>query len=130
MAKQKNVQAQNAETKGRIKDCALEFRANQSMPRALLDCFEAQGIDLRKDILTWHDRMSFGGPTEAYRGNWLTEKLRFFDYEIYLDARDEYVTEIDIWEDITEQVDVNERNRGTGKSGGWLSIEVLNELNE
>ena len=130
MTKQKNVAAQNAETKSKIKDCALEFRDNQSMPRALLDCFEALGIDLRRDVLTWHDRMPVGGPSVAYRGNWLTQKLRFFDYEIYLDAKDEYVTEIDIWEDITEHVEVNERNRGTGKSGAWLSIEVLNELNE
>jgi len=100
------------------------------MPKALLDCFEALGINLRRDILINHDRMPFGGSTDAYRGIWLTENLRFYEYEIYLDAKDEYVTEIDTWEEITEQVDVNERKPGTGKSSGWLSIEVLKTLNE
>lgn len=129
MAKQKNVQTQNSEVKHRIKKCALDFRVNRDFPRALLDCFEALGIDFGRDILTDHDRMPFGGPTEAYRGTWLTDKLQFIEYEIYLDPKDEYLVEIDVWKNVTDQIDVNPRKAGTGKSGGWLSIEILEELN-
>jgi len=129
MAKQKNVQTQNAEVKARIKECALNFRKNRNMPQALLDCFEALNIDLKLDILTAQDRMPFGGPTQAYRGVWLTTLFQFFEYEIYLDLNDNFVTEIEIWTDITDQVNTSERNRGTGKSSGWLAIEVMKELN-
>ena len=63
------------------------------------------------------------------RGTWLTNHLQFIDYEIYLDPKDEYLVEIDIWKNVTDQVEINPRNPGTGKSVGWLSIEVLEEMN-
>ena len=128
-AKQKNVQEQNALDKDRIKSCAKGFRENRNLPDALIECFEKQGIDVNRAILLWHDTMPFGGPTEAYRGEWLTPEKRFYEYEIYLDPKNKYVTEIDVWEDVTEQVEISEHKPGTGKTPGWLSIEVLNELN-
>lgn len=128
-ARQKNVQEQNALEKERITQCALSFRENGVLPQALRECFEQQGIDIKRSILIWHDTMPFGGPTEAYRGEWLTPDKRFFSYEIYLDPKDKYVTEIDIWEEISEQVEVSEHKPGTGKTSGWLAIEVLSELN-
>lgn len=127
--KQKNVQEQNSLEKDRILDCAREFRGKRNLPNALIECFEGKGIDIETSILLWHDTMPFGGPTEAYRGGWLTQEKRFYEYEIYLDPEDKYVTEIDVWEDITDKVEINERKAGTGKTSGWLSIEVLNELN-
>ena len=70
-----------------------------------------------------------GGASEAYRGTWLTNHLQFIDYEIYLDPKDEYLVEIDIWKNVTDQVEINPRKPGAGKSVGWLSIEVLEEMN-
>ena len=129
MKKQKSVQAQNSELKRCIKTCALEFRENLDFPRALLDCFEALGIDFSRDILTEHDRMPDGGPTEAYRGTWLTHNFQFIGYEIYLDIKNEYLVEIDVWKNLTDQIEINPRKAGIGKSCGWISIEVLEELN-
>jgi len=127
--RQKNVQEQNTLEKDRIRQCALNFRENEILPEALCQCFELQGINIKSSVLVWHDTMPFGGPTEAYRGEWLTPERRFFSYEIYLDPKNKYVTEIQVWEEVTEQVEVNEHKPGTGKTSGWLSIEVLNELN-
>ena len=128
-AKQKNVQEQNSLEKDRIKTCAIGFRENSNLPEVLIKCFENQGIDVKQAILLWHDRMPFGGLTDAYRGEWLTPERRFYKYEIYLDPKDKYVEEIELWEDITEQVEICEHKPGTGKTPGWLSIEVLDELN-
>lgn len=127
--KQKNVQTQNVEERTRIRNNALFFRNQCDLPRALLDCFEALGIDLKRDILTANDRMPFGGPTWSYRGVWLTEQLQFINFVIFLDEKDEYVDEIDTWENVTDHIEVNAHQRGTGKSSGWLSIDVLKELN-
>jgi len=129
MARKRNVQIQNSDVKQDIKSCAQEFRANRNFPRALLDCFEALGIQFHRDILTSHDRMHFGGLSEAYRGTWLTHQLQFIDYELFLDPKDKYLVEIDTWKNITDQIEVNPRKPGAGKSRGWLSIEVLEELN-
>jgi hypothetical protein len=127
--KQKNVQEQNALDKDRIKACAIDFRENRNLPKALIECFENQGIDVNEAILLWHDTMPFGGPTDAYRGEWLTLEKRFYKYEIYLDPKSMYVEEIELWEDVTELVEICEHKPGKGKTIGWLSIEVLNELN-
>ena len=127
--RRKNVQEQNAITKDEIYSFAQEFRENNRFPKALLECFKDYGINIDTAILTWHDRMPFGGPTWAYRGNWLTEDYQFYSYEIYLDPKDKFVTEIEEFKNITSDVEVNERKAGIGKTGGWLSIEVLNEIN-
>ena len=128
-AKQKNVQEQNALEKDRIKACAVDFRENDELPKALIECFVNQGIDVKQAILLWHDMMPFGGPTDTYRGEWLTPERRFYKYEIYLDQSNKYVEEIELWQDVTEQVEICEHKPGIGKTPGWLSIEVLNELN-
>ena len=128
-AKQKNVQEQNALEKDRIKACAIDFRENKNLPKALIECFENQGIDVKQAILLWHDTMPFGGLTDAYRGELLTPERRFYIYEIYLDKNNTYVEEIELWEDVTDQVEICEHKPGTGKTPGRLSIEVLNELN-
>ena len=107
-------------------ECATNFRANRDLPHAFLDCFEALGIDLRRDLLCSNKRNYVG---DAYQGAWLTEKQRFIEFEIYLDINDKYVTAIDTWSDVTKQVDISSNNRGTGKSEDWLALEVLNELN-
>ena len=155
VAIQKSVQKQNADEKTRIKECALDFRSNRDSPQALLDCFEAFGIDLKRDILIDCDRYTYGYPnpyrtawvktlwnclkpfgvykndslTAAYCGIWLTEQLQFIEYEIYLDPKDRFVAEIDTWKNVTDTIEINGRKKGTGKSPGWLAIEVLNELN-
>jgi hypothetical protein len=127
--RQKSVQEQNALDKHSIKECAQRFRVSRDLPEALIECLEKQGIDTKSSILVWHDTMPFGGPTDAYRGEWVTPEKRFYSYEIYLDSKNENVTEIDVWEEITDKVELNEHKPGTGKTSGWLCIEVLNELN-
>jgi len=128
--KQKNVQEQNAIDKHNIMRYALAFRNNRDLPNVLIQYFEDQGIDTYHSILTWYDRMPYGEPTESYRGDWLTPDYQFYSYEIFLDKNDQCITDIWCWKNITDQVEINAHQRATGKSGGLLCIEVLNELND
>ncbi len=73
--------------------------------------------------------MPFGGVTEAYRGEWLTQDQQFYSYEITLEPNDEHIDEVMEWENVTDEVDQNPHSSGIGKTFGWLCIEVLNELN-
>ena len=112
--RQKNVQEQNALEKYQIKTCALHFRNNRPLPVALTEYFKLRGIDIHADILLWHDQMPEGGPAWPYRGEWLTTRYRFIRYVIYLDPADKYVTEVEQWQDMTDQIEINEHKPGTG----------------
>lgn len=127
--RQVNVQEQNSLTKHTIMQFAVDFRKSRNLPEALIKFFEENGIDTNLSILTWHDTMSFGGSTEAYRGEWLTQDKQFYSYEITLDPNDEFIDDVLQWENITDEVDLNQHSKGIGKTSGWLCIEVLNELN-
>lgn len=127
--RQKNVQEQNAMDKHQIMECARDFRNNKCLPNALIDYFEEQGVDTNLSVLLWHDRMPCGGMTVPYRGEWLTPDFKFYSYEIFLDKSDSFVSDVDEWKDITEQVEINEHKPGTGKTYGFMCIEVLNEIN-
>lgn len=65
---------------------------------------------------------------EHASGVWLTPDRRFFRFEALLSHHPAMSGAIETWEDVTATIEVNEHCRGTGKSFGWLAIEVLDEL--
>ena len=129
MKRRNSVQAQNERSKESILEVAYEFRAKRNLPKPLIELFEEKGIDTNRSILVWHDTMPFGGPTEAFRGEWVTPNKEFYYYEVYLDPNEQYVTDILEWENVTSKVEISQHNKGNGKTTGWLCLEVLNELN-
>jgi hypothetical protein len=128
--KQLNVQEQNALSQYYIEQNAVHFRHHKDLPPVLLAYFESQHIDLNRDILLWYDKMPYGGPTDGYRGLWLTQKYRFIKYLIFLDESDREIDEVDEWKDVTNEIEVNAHTKGRGNSYGQLCINVLNKIND
>ena len=127
--RQKNVQEQNFLTEDSIRTSAVWFRESSDYPKVLIDFFEEKGVNLETDILSWHDRMPFGGPSEAFRGKWVTIDGSFFDYEVAMDEKEKNIEWFE-WEDITNETEISEHKPGTGKTYGFLCLNLLRELND
>jgi hypothetical protein len=126
--RQKNVQEQNTLTEASIRKSAVWFRESHDFPRTLIVLLEKKGINLETAILSWHDRMPFGGPSFAFRGEWVTVDGRFFHYEVEMDKKEKAIERVEL-EEMTESTEVNEHKRGNGKTYGFLCLKVLQELN-
>ncbi len=124
--RQKNVQEQNAVTEYRIRRAAEYWRSG-GLPRGLSDYLSLKGIDIDRAILVDYEQDFPGANTDE--GIVLTEEGEFYEFEIDLDAsRGKLVTE-SAWVNITDRVDVNRSEPGSGASWGFLCMKVLREMN-
>jgi hypothetical protein len=127
MALKQDVQQKNEATRSRISQAASSFRTDMlSQPWLLVELQERQ-LDPTTGILAELSVIPEQGGVLA-SGVWLTLDRRFFRFEALLSHHPSVSSEIEVWEDVTATTVINEHHRGTGKSFGWLAIEVLDEL--
>jgi hypothetical protein len=126
MAIKRNVQQQNAVAREEIMRHAMAFRDPLAYPwlRAEL---QNRGLDPSAGVLA--DLKSTPEQNgEFVAGTWLASGPRFFRFTALISAHPTVSIEIETWEDITDAREIDAHCPGTGKSFGWLAVEVFREI--
>ena len=125
--RQLNVQEQNALDKHRILSEATYWRKN-GIPTPLRIALEKKGIEVEKSIFLNYEQDFPGISTDD--GTVLTPNKEFFEFEMDLNKDRTQLIEFYRWENITSNVEVQKNKAGIGSTSGFLSLEVLSELNK
>ena len=67
---------------------------------------------------------------EFVSGLWLSQDQRFFDFEVMLPRQIEANPVVEKWEEVTQQTQTSEHLPGTGKSAGFLALEIRREYEQ
>lgn len=124
--RQHNVQQQNALSKHKIYTEARYWR-EKGLPEALVKTFRQFEINPARCIVLDYEQDFPGCCSDE--GIVLTEQGEFFQFEIDLNAERSNVLSLELWDNITEEIEVKKQIRSTGASWGFLALEVLKELN-
>jgi len=124
-----NVAQQNAITRERLFNAAAWFRQHaHEVPAAVLAYLRAKGIDLREAIEVDFEDLAALGMPDCYRGLVVTPQARFLRWELELDAAGVSVPASEVWRDCSPEYPISAHLPGTGRSFGFLCMEVLEEL--
>ncbi len=127
MTLQHDVQRQNALTTADILIAALRFRDADRrvtwLSAALRSKGQADTCGLLVAFRTEPDQS--GG--DWVKGTWLTTERRFWEFEAVVPREDGDAVAIDRFEDATDRILVSAHVPGTGKSFGYLALEVLDQ---
>jgi hypothetical protein len=124
----RNVQEQNADAKAVIRAAASSFNDDPLRFSWLSDVLLTNSLSPQKGILVSLSSIPDEGG-ELYSGLWLTSCRQFFKFSVLL-PRNGSEVEVEEWRNVTNEIIVEARRPGTGKSFGLLSLEVLDELKE
>jgi hypothetical protein len=126
MKRQRNVQQQNNITETSLRYEATHWRENL-LPEALRKCAHAKNVVLSESIILELD-IDFPGMPNIF-GLLLTHDERFVRFAIDSDPTHCELVDIDQWEDVTAEQNINARNRGVGSGYGAIALKILRELN-
>jgi hypothetical protein len=121
----KSVQDQNAISKYQIMSVANWWNAGNRLPEPIESMIANSGITRESAVLV----EEHSGPeccAHSYSGCFLTMKNEFWSYEVDLNHQETEIEYLEQWLKI--DVEVNQHQKGTGKSFGYLCTEVLSEI--
>lgn len=126
MAIKRNVQQQNTATREEIARRTVAFRDPCAYPWLHVE-LQNRGLDpwagILADLKTTPEQNG-----EFVEGTWLASGPRFFRFTALISSHPTVSAEIETWEDITDATEIKEHCLGTGKSFGWLAVEVFREF--
>ncbi|WP_154724489.1 hypothetical protein [Thiothrix nivea] len=127
MSIQKNTDKQNGTLSKEIKDCALFTLFSGAAPQWLIDLITSNGFSFDSGILI---RLTSIPEQEGdyFSGLWLTNSHEFWQFSVIVNRTDKTLIGVDSFNNITSTVVISAHTKGTGKSFGYLAIEVLDEL--
>ena len=108
-------------------DLAREFRAEPLHFGWLIDALQTASLDVREGILVQLNQIP-EQDCEEFEGYWLTTDRRFFEFRVSAPRADGAPNVVERWEDVTASTRINAHQPGTGKSFGWLALDVLEEI--
>ena len=123
--RQKSVQDQNAILKHSISTCAQRWLEGEELPTPIEEFLNLKGINRKNSLLVEYH----GGPARyqmSYSGVLITNEENFIGFEFDLDVRETNIEHIEKFGSI--EINSSARVKGTGKSFGYLSKEVLHEI--
>jgi hypothetical protein len=124
----RSVQHQNLETREKIVRIAREFRRDPSQFPGVIHALHAHSLNESKGILV-ECKDFFDQDGHVYEGCWLTGDREFFRFAVLVPFNRADPPVIEHWREVTPEVVVNAHVPGTGKSFGWLALDVYaNEL--
>jgi hypothetical protein len=119
-----SVQHQNLETRERIVLLAREFRRDPSQFPGVMHTLHAHSLDPTNGILVeCKDFFDQGG--HVFSGRWLTRNGEFFKFSVLVPFDQVDPPVIEEWREVTQETVINQHLPGTGKSFGWLALDVL-----
>lgn len=99
------------------------------VPAPVLSFLRTQGLDLSQVIEVDFEDMASVGLDGFYCGLIVTQDPYFWRWGVELDETRSKVISVEEWRDVTSEYPISERLPGTGKSFGFMCIDVLHELN-
>ena len=123
--RQKSVQDQNAISKHSILNCAQRWIDGEELPKPIEDFLHQKGFNRKNSLLVEYH----GGPAQyqmSYSGVLITNEEKFIGFEFDLNVRETNIEHIEQFGLI--EVECSAHVKGTGKSFGCLSKEVLHEI--
>ncbi len=127
MARQLNVQQQNALIRQGIVEAASYFAGHRVEMAWLEAVLRAHGLDPDAGMLaSLYTNPEQGG--HWCRCVWLTRERRFWESVVVLAYRTGELVEVEEFKDITASTPVQQHTPGTGASFGWLALQVLEEV--
>ena len=124
MAIRRNVQEQNDETRREIQRTAKAFRADTFRYAWLLSELVERGLHPTTGILAQLKCIS-EQQGDCYEGYWLSEDRKFYRFEVLVTRGPRVSSETEAWRDVTAEIVSKARQPGTGKSFGFIALEVL-----
>jgi hypothetical protein len=107
---------------------AREFRRDPSQFPGVIHTLHAHSLDPSKGILV-ECRDFFDQDGHVYEGCWLTADREFFRFAVLIPFNKPDPPVVEEWREVTAEIVVNAHVPGTGKSFGWLALDVqANEL--
>lgn len=125
--RQLNVQEQNALLKHSIVKEAIYWREN-GIPVGLQIAFAGKGINTENCILLNYAQDFPGVSTDE--GMALTPDGEFYEFEMDLNKTRTEIIDFHHWENVTSNIEINERKAGTGATWGFLALQAIAELNK
>ncbi|WP_144392103.1 hypothetical protein [Pleionea sediminis] len=126
--RQKNVQEQNALKKHYMRELAIDFRESPEEYIWLRNVLTQNSLDVNQGILISLSGCLEQGPVEECSAVWISSDSRFYELIVILKYGTQEIDEIESVTEITDSIEINAHQRGTGKSFGQLAIELIREL--
>jgi hypothetical protein len=123
-----SVQQQNLDTRTQILRVAREFKRDPARFSGVVHTLHAHSLDATKGILVEHESIPDQGGW-VHKGRWLTRQREFFRFEVLVPYDRGEPPVVEMWQEVTHETAINAHQPGTGKSFGWLAVDVMeNEL--
>ena len=121
----RSVQEQNQQAQAQMRAVASQFKNDSRSFIWLIDILEANSESFQRGVLVSLKRTP--DPSgNVCEGVWVSADRRFLEFSVSLPF-DDGPPELEFWNDVTEDVIVSAHQPGTGKSFGFLALEILDE---
>jgi hypothetical protein len=120
-----SIQQQNQQARTRMRAISSQFKTDSAAFGWLLDILESKSEPSQLGVLVSLKRTPDKGGNIC-DGIWLSAERRFVEFSVLLPYSDG-PPELEFWDDVTDFVIVNEHQPGTGKSFGFLALEILDD---
>jgi hypothetical protein len=124
--RQHNVQEQNALRKHAMIQCTRRLYDAQENLEWLVALLNARTATISRGVLI---ELGFMPAQEGdlVSGLWLSSDRQFFEFEVMLPRQSSGDLVVEKWEEVTQLVEISAHLPGTGKSPGFLALEILGE---
>ena len=127
--RRRNIQEQNLETRFRILQCARDFQSDPQRFFWLVHALHAHSLLPEAGVLvSWKNIPEQEGI--IHQGCWLTDAAEFYDFSVIVPWRNETPPVVEYWREVTSTTLISAHQPGTGKSFGWLALDVLWEIRD
>lgn len=122
MAKQQNVEQQNADLQAKILRTAKMFEAP---PKWLDTLLRTHRLEPAEGLLVKLSEYPEQGGGSWLRGIWLSGQLTFWEFEVVVSGLYGELRNLESFKNATTDIKFERGQPGTGKSFGYLALEVL-----
>ncbi|WP_341304272.1 hypothetical protein [Pseudomonas sp. TMP25] len=123
--RQLNVQEQNAIAEHNLLSIA-KYWQKHPLPQALISCGKERGVLWSKAIVLELD-IDYPGMPSLF-GRILSSTDRFIEFELETDNAHEKILSVEQWDDITDDMNFSEHNKGNGVGYGAIAMKVKKQL--
>jgi hypothetical protein len=120
-----SVQEQNQQAQIRMRAIASQFKRDTADFQWLIDILESNSETAQSGVLVSLKRVPDQGGNIC-DGVWLSADRRFVEFSVLLPYNGG-PPQLEFWNDVTDDIIVNAHQPGTGKSFGFLALEILDE---
>ncbi len=119
------IQQENQQALDRMRAIASRFKSDPPGFEWLIEILELNSESAQRGVLVSLNQTP-NQRDDTCEGVWLSVNRRFFEFSVRL-PHDGGPPKPEFWNDVTEDIIVNAHQPGTGKSFGFLAMDLLDE---